>query len=343
MTTLQEAARDALEALERIGKDFVCRSAHHAKKDQHSAFAECPVVVRHTDAIESLRTALAQQVTLVPQEWTNLLAYALQDDMHNRLTPRVVDIAYTAFTLAKRPNAEDGGASDWFNDTKPKVTELIAKLRKDLIEEFAAASAPVAQHGEQPVCHGCGIPAGDVHMSTCQSGKWPSRVSNGDTAAPAPQPSDLSHLATIAGLESSIGHLSALFNEQLLLLEEVEEKLGVDGMGNELNDGECVLIDRIREHLAAMAPPTRTAPQAQSPLASAVLALNTLWNKSSVKDSAIADQLAVCRVLAESEDDMELTDAQILALWEETYVQRGWTGIEFARAIERAHGIGVKQ
>ena len=61
MTTLQEAARDALEALERIGKDFVCRSAHHAKKDQHSAFAECPVVVRHTDAIESLKAALAQQ------------------------------------------------------------------------------------------------------------------------------------------------------------------------------------------------------------------------------------------------------------------------------------------
>lgn len=85
------------------------------------------------------------------------------------------------------------------------------------------------------------------------------------------------------------------------------------------------------------------APQAQSILASAVLALNTLWNKSSVKDSAIADQLAVCRVLAESDDDMELTDAQILTIWEETYVQRGWTGIEFARAIERAHGIGVKQ
>ena len=46
----------------------------------------------------------------------------------------------------------------------------------------------LAQHREQqPVCHGCGIPAGDVHMSTCKSGKWPSRVSNGDTAAPAPQ------------------------------------------------------------------------------------------------------------------------------------------------------------
>ena len=44
------------------------------------------------------------------------------------------------------------------------------------------------QREQQPVCHGCGIPAGDVHMSTCKSGKWPSRVSNGDTAAPAPQP-----------------------------------------------------------------------------------------------------------------------------------------------------------
>lgn len=50
-----------------------------------------------------------------------------------------------------------------------------------------ALNAALAQQGE-PVCSGCGIPAGNVHMSTCKSGKWPSRVSNGDTAAPAPQP-----------------------------------------------------------------------------------------------------------------------------------------------------------
>lgn len=51
----------------------------------------------------------------------------------------------------------------------------------------APAPAPVAQQGEQqPVCAGCGIPEGDVHISTCQSGKWPLRVSNGDIAAPAP-------------------------------------------------------------------------------------------------------------------------------------------------------------
>lgn len=82
----------------------------------------------------------------VPEACTNLLAYALQDDMHNRLTPRVVDIAYTAFMQAKRPNDEDG-ASDWFN-TKPKVAEMIAKLRKDLIEELAAQPAPVTEDAD---------------------------------------------------------------------------------------------------------------------------------------------------------------------------------------------------
>ena len=61
-----------------------------------------------------------------------------------------------------------------------------AKTRP-LVFGDTAAPAPQAQQGE-PVCAGCGIPAGDVHMSTCKSGKWPSRVSNGDTAAPAPAP-----------------------------------------------------------------------------------------------------------------------------------------------------------
>lgn len=103
--------------------------------------------------------------------------------------------------------------------------------------------------------------------------------------------------------------------------------------------GSVYCITYFGHHVLAAAP----APHPAQPLlAHEVLKLNALWNKSSVKDSAIADQLAVCRALAESEDDMELTEAQILTLWEETYVQRGWTGIEFARAIERAHGIGVK-
>lgn len=103
----------------------------------------------YADDTHALRTqALAAQVPQqevqerIPDAWTNLLAYALQGDMNNRLTPRVVDIAYNAFMLAKQPNTENGGASDWFNDTKPAVTEMIEKLRKDLIEDFAAQSVP---------------------------------------------------------------------------------------------------------------------------------------------------------------------------------------------------------
>lgn len=70
--------------------------------------------------------------------WNDLLTYVLQGDMHNRLTPRVIDIAYTAFMCGKQPNSEDGGASDWFNDTKPMVEKAIDKLRKDLDAARAA-------------------------------------------------------------------------------------------------------------------------------------------------------------------------------------------------------------
>ena len=76
--------------------------------------------------------------TEVPLAWKSsfegLVAYILQDDLHNRLTPRIVDIAYTAFLLAKRPNTEDGGESDWFTDTRPVVQEMITKIVKDLKE-----------------------------------------------------------------------------------------------------------------------------------------------------------------------------------------------------------------
>lgn len=97
-------------------------------------------------------TAPAGGDSRVPEAWTNLLAYVLQDDLHNRLTPRVIDIAYTAFMQAKRPNDEDGGASDWFNDTRPIVRELIAKLRKDLIEELVTPPAQT-DSVQEDVCH----------------------------------------------------------------------------------------------------------------------------------------------------------------------------------------------
>lgn len=76
------------------------------------------------------------QETEVPLAWKSsfegLVAYILQNDLHNRLTPRIIDVAYTAFVLAKQPNKEGGGESDWFTDTRPVVLELIAKIEKDL-------------------------------------------------------------------------------------------------------------------------------------------------------------------------------------------------------------------
>lgn len=99
---------------------------------------------RKSEALQAKLDAMGKGEPVVPAAWTNLLAYVLQDDMHNRLTPRVIDIAYTAFTLAKQPNNEDGGASDWFNDTKPHITKLIAKLHKDLTDELDAAPKALA-------------------------------------------------------------------------------------------------------------------------------------------------------------------------------------------------------
>lgn len=76
--------------------------------------------------------------TDVPLAWKSsfegLVAYILQDDLHNRLTPRIIDVAYTAFALAKQPNKEDGGESDWFNDTRTTIIKMIAKIEKDLKE-----------------------------------------------------------------------------------------------------------------------------------------------------------------------------------------------------------------
>ena len=139
----------------------------------------------------------------------------------------------------------------------------IAKLR----DGIAAAPAPQAQQGE-PVCAGCGIPAGDVHMSTCKSGKWPSRVSNGDTDTPAPQ--------------AQQGEPEVLAHDNC----RAERICGI-WCGNSA----CV------SHTAAPAP--QPAQGESLNLAREVLKLNALWNKSTVQAPEISDQLGICRVLAE--------------------------------------------
>ncbi len=56
--------------------------------------------------------------------------------------------------------------------------------------------------------------------------------------------------ATIAGLESAVSHLSALFDEFRALLVEVNDVCGRDGHGGPLEDGESEIIDRVRAALS---------------------------------------------------------------------------------------------
>ena len=61
MTDLRQAAQQALEALEAVHTDFVCRATHHKKKDQHGGLDICPNATRHITAITALQAALEQQ------------------------------------------------------------------------------------------------------------------------------------------------------------------------------------------------------------------------------------------------------------------------------------------
>lgn len=89
--------------------------------------------------IQAARAA-AIRGALRSSEALQLLDYVLQDDIHNRLTPRVIDIAYTAFMRAKDRNTDDGGATDWFNDTRPAIIEAINKLRNELFTAISDAN-----------------------------------------------------------------------------------------------------------------------------------------------------------------------------------------------------------
>lgn len=101
---------------------------------------DCPWQIESAfDEYEAERKAAQQaQPAREPDAWTDLTAYILQDDLHNRLTPRVVDIAYSAFMIGRSgKNKDNGGPCDWFNDTKPMVMEQLAKIRKDLAAQPA--------------------------------------------------------------------------------------------------------------------------------------------------------------------------------------------------------------
>jgi hypothetical protein len=66
---------------------------------------------------------------------------------------------------------------------------------------------------------------------------------------------DCSDAATIAGLNTSVGHLSNLVDQQYNLLSEVVKVFGVDDHGLALNEGEAPLIDKIEKHLGSICVP----------------------------------------------------------------------------------------
>lgn len=62
-------------------------------------------------------------------------------------SPGLMDIAYFVFSLARQPNKEDGGPSDWFNDTRPEVEKIVKNLQGkfDAREEGAPNAIEIAE------------------------------------------------------------------------------------------------------------------------------------------------------------------------------------------------------
>lgn len=61
MSTLRQAAEQALEAMGTVGADWICEASHHAKKDQHKWGEPCPLKQRWHVAYQALRAALAEE------------------------------------------------------------------------------------------------------------------------------------------------------------------------------------------------------------------------------------------------------------------------------------------
>lgn len=68
-----------------------------------------------------------------PGGYGSLVAYILQEQVLTGMTPRVIDIAYSAFILgACGKNREDGGSCDWNNDTRPRISAMIKTIRRQI-------------------------------------------------------------------------------------------------------------------------------------------------------------------------------------------------------------------
>jgi len=97
-------------------------------RDRENADANAALIVWLVNNAPAMLSAQAEDNARLRERLGHLLSI---DSQHDR-TPRIIDIAYTAFMRAKDANDEDGGATDWMTDTRPLVLEAIAQHRAAL-------------------------------------------------------------------------------------------------------------------------------------------------------------------------------------------------------------------
>lgn len=191
-----------------------------------------------------------------------------------------------------------------------------------------------------------------------QDFEWDLRSSDWKEIVPAPQ-SPAVDGATLAGLVSAVGHLSALVDQMRALLVEVEDVCGHDDRGFEFEDGESEIIDKVRAMIAATNAPQPPAVEPLSPLEQLpdghlYGAINNLLCHCAMEGSIDADHgfvhetmAALKKIdggvylpdLAVTPAGQPLAEAEIKSLYgESNFDVTGPYVIAFARAIEAAHG-----
>jgi hypothetical protein len=116
---------------------------------------------------------------------------------------------------AKRPNTEDGGPSDWFNDTKPMIQSAIDKLRYDLTQDRAVlqrwgdASALEAPAAPMTTAEACAALAINSALHRIRAGNAAGAIEPLEPAAPGRLDDGMEMRCHKCGAQATIAYNSA--------------------------------------------------------------------------------------------------------------------------------------